>query len=137
MKNITFLILLFTFSLTGCAGVSEQDIVHLNGYWEIEEVQSHGENFNPRGGNILVDYYKIDSMQGYRKKLAPSFGPEYASSEAQFNLLIEQIEGDYYLVYKKALKPWKEKIKVLNQNRLELEHQDKVYIYKRHEKISL
>ena len=57
--------------------------------------------------------------------------------EAQFNLLIEQIEGDYYLVYKKALKPWKEKIKVLNQNRLELEHQDKVYIYKRHEKISL
>ena len=76
-------------------------------------------------------------MQGYRKKLAPSFGSEYASSEAQFNLLIEQIEGDYYLVYKKALKPWKEKIKVLNQNRLELEHQDKVYIYKRHEKISL
>lgn len=137
MKNTILIVLLFTCCLMSCSGVSEKDIIHLNGYWEIEEVTSNGETFSPKGGNILVDYYKIDSMQGYRKKLAPSFGSEYASSEAQFNLSIEQIEGTYYLVYSESIKPWREKIKKLNQTDLELEHQDKVFIYKRHQKISL
>lgn len=137
MKIFKFTLLLTLLSLYSCTTISDQDLVYLNGYWEIEQVESHGEIFNPRGGNVLVDLYILDSMKGIRKKLAPSFGANYSSSEDQFNFVIEIIDEAYYIVYEDALKPWKEKIKSINEESLELEHSDKVYSYKRHKKISL
>tara|TARA_B100000767_G_C19777511_1_gene543559 strand:- start:6758 stop:7171 length:414 start_codon:yes stop_codon:yes gene_type:complete len=137
MKNSTIFLLLLAFNFTGCAEISKKDIIYLNGYWEIEEVNSHSEKFIPRGGNVLIDFYAIDSMAGYRKKLAPSLGSKYNSSLNKFNFLIKNIDGNYYLVYREALEPWKEKIKSISQNRLQLEHQDKIYTYRRHKKISL
>lgn len=139
MKKKIVVLLLFTFTaaITGCSGVSHKDLNLLNGTWEIDEVQSHGEIFNPKGGTILVDFYKIDANLGYRKKLTPSFGENYSSSEDRFDFTIEQIEGDFYLSYDKALKPWKEKIVKISENNLELEHSGKTYRYIRHKKISL
>jgi len=139
MKKKIVVLLLFTFTaaITGCSGVSHKDLNLLNGAWEIDEVQSHGEIFNPKGGTILVDFYKIEANLGYRKKLTPSFGENYSSSEDRFDFTIEQIEGDFYLSYDKALKPWKEKIVKISENNLELEHSGKTYRYIRHKKISL
>jgi len=137
MNIFKFTLLLTLLSLYSCTTISDQDLEYLNGYWEIEQVEARGEIFNPRGGNILVDLYVLDSMKGIRKKLAPSFGANYSSSEDQFNFVIERIDEAYYIVYEDALKPWKEKIKSINEESLELEHSDKVYSYKRHKKISL
>tara|TARA_B100000767_G_C19777619_1_gene543633 strand:+ start:8214 stop:8633 length:420 start_codon:yes stop_codon:yes gene_type:complete len=136
-KIVSLLFLIFTEVLTSCSSVSQKDLTLLNGTWEIEEVQSHGEIFNPKKGAILVDFYKIDANLGYRKKLTPSFRKNYFSSEDRFDFIIEQIEGNFYLSYDNALKPWKEKIVKISENNLELEHSGKTYRYIRHKKISL
>ena len=134
MRNI----LLFFIGLTllGCQGNKEVNSALLEGYWEIEKVSSHGETFNPRGAAPMVDYYRLNNKtQGYRKKLAPSFGL-YQTSDQQFAFEIEQsTSGEYHLHFSKALEPWKEKIIELDSTQLVLEHQDKVYHYIRHEKI--
>ncbi len=136
-KIFSLLLLTFTITLTSCSKVTQKDLILLNGTWEIHEVQSHGKIFNPKGGTILVDFYKIDATLGYRKKLTPNFGTNYSSSEDRFDFTIKQIDGDFFLSYDKALKPWKEKIIEISENYLELEHSGKTYRYKRHEKISL
>ncbi|MDB4015321.1 hypothetical protein N9483_03065 [Flavobacteriaceae bacterium] len=139
MRNTISKFFLLTIGLiiSSCTSVSEKDLTNLNGYWEIEKVESNGETFTPRGGAILVDFYQLDSTTGYRKKLAPSFNGNYKSSEDQFNFSVVNIEGSFYIEYKEALQPWKEKIISINATQLELEHSDKTYVYKRHEKISL
>lgn len=123
--------------LLSCTTMSDKDLSHLNGYWEIEEVRSHGEIFTPRGGAVLVDLYQLDSMRGYKKKLAPNFSGNYNSSESQLNFTIINQGGDFYIEYNEAQEPWKEKIITVSSTKLVLEHSDKVYVYKRHEKISI
>ena len=132
-----FYLLTIGLIISSCTSVSEKDLIHLNGYWEIEKVKSNGETFTPRGGAILVDFYQLDSTTGYRKKLAPSFSGNYNSSEDQFDFSIISLEGSFYIEYKEALQPWKEKIISISATQLELEHSDKIYVYKRHEKISI
>ena len=139
MKNTILKFFLSTLGLLllSCTKVSEKNLSHLNGYWEIEEVLSHGETFTPRGGAVLVDLYQLDSLRGYRKKLAPSFSGNYNSSEDQLNFTVINQGGEFYIEYNEAQEPWKEKIIAISATQLALEHSDKVYVYKRHEKISL
>lgn len=137
-KNIIILFFLsIGLLISSCSNVSEKDLIHLNGYWEIEEVRSHGETFNPRGGVVLVDFYQMDGTTGFRKKLAPSLDKTYSSSKDQFKFSILKLEDEFYINYPEALEPWKEKILSISKTHLELEHSDKIYAYKRHEKISL
>lgn len=129
---------LFFSIIIGCQNPQNINSAQLEGYWEIEKVSSHGETFNPRGAAPMVDYYFLtNKKQGFRKKLAPSFG-FYQTSEQQFAFDVEQSNsGEYFLHFKKALKPWKEKIIALDSTQLVLEHQEKVYHYIRHEKMDL
>ena len=115
-KIFSLLLLTFTITLASCSKVTQKDLILLNGTWEIHEVQSHGEIFNPKGGTILVDFYKLDATLGYRKKLTPNFGINYSSSEDRFDFTIKQIDGNFFLSYDKALKPWKEKIIEISEN---------------------
>lgn len=127
--------ILIGFFLLSCEHTTPLQTHLLKGYWEIEKVSSHGKTFLPKGAAPLVDYYFLkDKQQGYRKKLAPSFGP-YQTSDQQFGFKIEHNNGEYYLHFSKALEPWKEKIISLDATHLVLEHQDKEYHYIRHEKI--
>lgn len=137
-KTITpFSTLFLGVLLFSCTTVSRENLANLNGYWEIEEVRSHGETFTPKGGAVLVDFYEWNGTMGFRKKLAPSFSNTYNSSEDRSNFSITKHDGDFYIDYSDALEPWKEKILSISGTHLELNHSDKTYRYKRHNKLSL
>ena len=122
---------------TACTGVSSDDLKQLEGYWEISKVEAHGETFNPIGGAPAVDYYQMfnDSM-GIKKKMVPSFGEKYSSSEDLIQYKILTVDGNYSLQFSSALEEWKEEIKSLSQEEMILFHNDKSYHYKRHQKIT-
>lgn len=134
----TILISILTATLwTACTGISSDDLKYLEGYWEISKVEAHGETFSPRGGAPAVDYYQMlnDSM-GIKKKMVPSFGEKYSSSEDLIQYKILTVDGNYSLQFSSALEEWEEEIKSLSQEEMILFHNDKSYHYKRHQKIT-
>lgn len=134
----TILISILTLTLwTACTRVSSDDLKHLEGYWEILKVEAHRETFKPRGGLPAVDYYQIlnDSM-GIKKKMVPSFGEKYISSEDLIQYKILTVDGNYSIQFSSALEEWEEEIKSLSQEEMILFHNNKSYHYKRHQKIT-
>ena len=134
----TILICILTSTLwTACTGVSAEDLKHLDGYWEISKVEAHGETFKPKGNAPAVDHYKmINDSMGIKKKMVPSFGEKYSSSEDLIQYKILTVDGNYSLQFSSALEEWEEEIKSLSQEEMILFHNDKSYHYKRHQKKS-
>ena len=137
MRKIILISILSLTLWTACTGVSSDDLKQLEGYWEISKVEAHGETFNPIGGAPVVDYYQMfnDSM-GIKKKMVPSFGKKYSSSEDLIQYKILTVDGNYSLQFSSALEEWEEEIKSLSQEEMILFHNDKSYHYKRHQKIT-
>lgn len=141
MKKISFLtipFIFFAYLVVSCDKNSIDDINHLNGYWEIDVVRAHGEEFVPKKPAPLVDYYQVvESNKGWKKKMAPQVMGEYQSSDAVVYFTLEQ-EGSQWLIhYRDNLSSWKEEIIILNDNTLVLFQEEKYYHYKRHQKQTL
>ena len=133
------LLFFFIFSLfTACERVTNEDLRHLQGYWEISKVESHGEVFSPKGTAPAVDHYQmINDQMGIKKKMVPSFSEQYNSSEDAIQFRILSKDGRYSIQFFSSLEQWEEEIKTLTAQEMILFHNDKSYHYKRHQKISL
>lgn len=138
MRKIVFLSLLITSLLiASCSSVSKEDLTHIKGYWEINSVKSHGEVFSPKGAAPAVDHYTfINDSMGYKKKMVPSFGDNYTSSEDKVPFKIITKRGDFFLEFSAPLEVWEEKIESLSPDELVLFHKDNSYHYHRHQKIN-
>ena len=44
-----FLLLIFSFDLSHCDRIEREEVRQIEGYWEIESVQTKGEVFQPKG----------------------------------------------------------------------------------------
>ncbi len=138
MRKILFLLFLSTALITSCTSVSKDDLKHLKGYWEISSVKSHGEVFQPKGTAPAVDFYQmINDSLGRKKKLVPSFGEKYSSSEDEIEFRVIKKEEKYFIQFFNALEEWEEEITKLNATELILFHSEKSYHYQRHQKITL
>lgn len=137
MRKIILISILTSTLWTACTGVSSDDLKHLEGYWEISKVESHGETFSPKGSAPAIDYYQsINDSTGIKKKMVPSFGEKYSSSEDLIQYRIILANGNYSLQFFNALQEWEEEIKSLSPEEMILFHNDKSYHYKRHQKIT-
>ena len=136
LKSI-LIILLTSAVWTACTEVAADDLKHLEGHWEISKVEAHGETFSPKGSAPAVDYYQmINDSIGIKKKMVPSFGEKYSSSEDLIQYRINSVNGNYSIHFFSALQEWKEEIKSLSAEEMILFHNDKSYHYKRHQKIT-
>lgn len=136
-KYLFFFVITFILC-TGCTTLSKEDIKQLEGYWEIDSVKAHGETFSPKGSAPAIDHYTlVNDSVGFKKKLVPSFGEKYSSSEdlIQFRLVVKN--GSYFIQFFNALQTWEEKITSISAEELILFHSEKTYHYKRHQKITL
>ena len=66
-------ILIFTLLLfTACSkSIAETDLVHINGYWEIEKVIFSNGSKKEYTYNESYDYFQIKENSGFRKKVMP------------------------------------------------------------------
>ena len=132
------LFLILSLGLAQCTQVKQQDIRRIEGYWEIESVQSHGETFQPKGAAPSVDYYFFSTdTSGIKKKLSPRMIGQYETSEDQVAFVVREEKGAFALHFQTPLETWKEEIKEISADRLILFHNDMEYHYKRHKKIEL
>lgn len=133
------LILLLCFLLAACANkVNSEDLVYLNGYWEIQKVVfPNGESKNYTI-NATIDYIEVLERSGFRKKVQPNLKGGYQTSDDAERFIILEQNDQFYMRYKNDFSEWEEKIKRVTSDELVLINEDQItYIYKRFEPIKL
>ncbi|PWL38356.1 hypothetical protein DKG77_08775 [Flagellimonas aquimarina] len=131
-----FLILFFW----GCEETSlvEEDLHHLNGYWEITEVTFQDGAEKNYTVNPSVDFIQLKGTKGYRKKVQPKFDGTFSTSDDAEVFEVFAINKGFTLQYKNSLSEREEKLVQLDSISFSVRSEDGIlYSYKRFEPISI
>ena len=129
---ITSLLFLIFFSCSKAI-----DTNHLNGYWEIESVQTKTSE-KQYTFNKNIDFYSLNENIGFKKKLSVTFNDKYQSNSLQIPFEIKTENGKTFLYFNQNNNKWKEEILKLNDKELKVKNENNIiYTYKRHQPIKL
>lgn len=131
MRKILFLFVLST--LLSCKQeITDADISNLNGYWEIEKVELPDGDKKEYKVNETIDFFKIETNKGFRKKVMPQLDGTYLTNDIQEDVVIVIKDGDATIQYKTTYASWKEEIIELSKEKLVVKSQQEIeYHYKR------
>ena len=137
MKRFLFLIIIFL--LTACTtSVSKEELIKLNGYWEIVEVEFSNGQKKFYKVNPSIDYIELKEMKGYKKKVQPKFDGTYNISNDTEPFTIIEKEGVFMFSYTNSLSEWEEKLISVDDNTFIISNEDNItYTYKRYEPIKI
>ena len=127
-KNPFWLIILVL--ALGCSEQKPQ-LKALSGYWEIDFVEHKREQFIPKVGQPLYDFYHLEELRGVRKKVVPKFDGSFQTSEDQTPFVVQQQNEILILEFKTPWDTWSEQIMYLDSTKLILFHNNNQYHYKR------
>lgn len=131
-------VIISSFFFCGCANkVSEENLKHLNGYWEIEKVTFPNGQTKEFKASSTVDYFELEGLIGFRKKVQPKFNGTYeTSNDAElFTIVLEA--ADFEFRYKNAENEWQERILEVSKKHFSVINSDTIiYTYKRFEPIN-
>jgi hypothetical protein len=128
-------ILIFTLLLfTACSkSIAETDLVHINGYWEIEKVVLPNGETKDYKINENLDYFFIENQSGFRKKVLPQFDGTYLTNDVEETVKVSFENRDCLLNYKTDFASWQEEVVDLTAEKLVLKSlsNNLVYHYKK------
>ncbi|CAM4400978.1 hypothetical protein [Flavobacterium terrigena] len=132
MKNYFYLVLL-TISLISCTSKpNKEDIVKLNGYWEIEKVEFPDGDKKEYKVNEFLDYIVLKDNKGTRQKVAPQLDGSFIKGVLQDNIKVVDSADCYYMKTKSKFTKWEEKIVSVSDKEFVLENEAKiVYHFKK------
>lgn len=137
MKKIVGFLALLVF-ISCKQTITDADVQHINGYWEIEKVILPDGDKKEYKVNETIDFFKIDNNKGFRKKVMPQIDGTYLTNDIQEDVLVVFKDGAALLQYKTTYASWKEEIIALTKDKLVVENQqDLEYHYKRPIKFSM
>ena len=135
-STMNYFVLIF---LLGCnPKIQKEDLKHLNGYWEIAEVEFADGQTKEYGISTTIDYIELNVMSGFRKKVQPQLNGSYKTSDDAENFKIIEKDEVLIIVYGEGRQQWEEEVITLNENLFSVRNQDgKIYRYKRYEPLNL
>ena len=125
--------------LLGCQNkISSENLILLNGYWEIEKVTLSNGETKEYELNTAVDYIQIKDVKGFRKKVYPKFdGSIDTSNDAEQFSIVEQNER-FEIHYKTEFSTWVEVLKTLSEDSFSVTNTAQItYYYKRFEPVNV
>ena len=132
MKHYFYLILLATALISCTSKPKKEDIIKLNGYWEIEKVDFPDGNKKEYKVNEFIDLISIKDNKGIRQKVAPQLDGSYLKGTLQDNIRIVDSADSYYLKTNSKFTKWEEKILSVSDENFVLENEAKiVYHFKK------
>ena len=130
------LLIIMMLIFTGCKDtIKPANLNKLNGYWKIDFITHKNETFHPKGAAKLVDFYEISNQNGVRKKVQPKFDNKFSVTEDLNNFKIVFEGYNCFMKFETLWDQWQEKIVILSNDKLILEHQNNRYHYSRFKKI--
>lgn len=138
MKNIISLIV-FSIVVISCSkSVSEQDLQHLNGYWEINEVKTPDGETKAYQSNNNADYFVLNDQNGTRSKVVVQLDGTILSNGIQENFTVKDSANAIYLNYQTEFSQWTEKVDQLTADKLIIINDNNIkYIYKRFKPVTI
>jgi hypothetical protein len=133
MKN-TFCILFLSLFFVGCQQkIKPEDIVKINGYWEIEKVVFDQGGDKQYGMNENFDYFSIGkNNKGFRKKVMPQLDGTFLVNNTKENVTVRFQDEKVYLDYSTPYMKWSEELMGLSDVELVLVNSEKKeYHYKK------
>jgi hypothetical protein len=136
MHKLAYLLLFF--NLLSCSeNISVSDLNHLNGYWEIKEVEFPDGERKEYDVNTTIDYLEYHDMKGFRKKVQPAFDGTYVTSSDAESFQISQRDDSFYMSYRNNLSTWEEHILVISKTELVVKNKEGLsYHYRRFQPIN-
>lgn len=112
----------------------QEQIQHLDGYWEIDKVEFSKDSLRTYKFNETIDYLDLDGTEGFRKKVRPQLQGTFEVTNDAEKLEVKIEDDHLYLYYSTPYDSWKEKVLKAEENELKLENeQGIIYHYKRYE----
>ena len=137
MRNI-ILMLVLGLMLSCKQTITDADLQNLNGYWEIEKVNLPDGDKKEYKINETIDFFKLQSKKGFRKKVMPQLEGTYLVNNVQEDFIIKVENGTAIIQYKTKYASWNEEIIELSSDKLVVKNQqDLKYQYKRPVKFSI
>jgi hypothetical protein len=137
MKKIVGFLALLVF-ISCKQTITDADLQHINGYWEIEKVILPDGDKKEYKVNETIDFFKIENKKGFRKKVMPQIDGTYLTNNIQETVKVDLIDGTASIHYTTHYAHWKEEIIELSKDKLVIKNQqDLEYHYKRPVKFSI
>lgn len=132
MKIKVFLSLFILVAISCSKKIKENDIVNLNGYWEIENViLPDGENKEYQSSESF-DFFEVKNNKGFRKKGMQQFDGTILTNDVLEEFTVTFTDGKCFINYKTDFAKWNEEILLLNKEKLVVKNKnDLEYHYKR------
>lgn len=134
-----FGLLIFTALIASCSQpISSEDLKNINGYWEIEEVETPDSQAKIYGQNTSVDYIELKNNEGFRQKMMPQFDGKYLTNDLRENIKIVEEENKFYLDCSTEYAQWREEIVAIDSINLTIKNDQNItYKYKRFEPLNV
>jgi hypothetical protein len=138
MKKLFILFLLGTIGFSCKQTITETDLHHLNGYWEIEKVILPDGETKSYKVNETIDYFQMVQKKGFRSKVMPQVDGSYLTNDIKESVEVSLKDGSATLHYKTSYAKWNEEIIALSTDHFVVKNsQDLEYHYKRPVKFSV
>ncbi len=132
------LLLLAIITVSCGKNIAEEDLAHLNGYWEIEVAIMPDGTEKEYKVNPIIDYFEIKDKNGIRKKVMPQLDGTYRVNDTSEDITITKEDNKTYISYTTDFSEWKEQILDIDAEHLVLKNeQDIEYHYKKPEPFSI
>lgn len=137
MRKWLYLVLFLCF-LACSERISVSDLNYINGYWEIQEVKFPNGKTKEYDVNMTIDYFELDNLQGFRKKVQPKFDGTFSTSSDAESFQINEKDGLFWMRYKNDLSIWEEQIIEINKTRMVVKNEEGLsYHYRRFQTINI
>ena len=125
--------------LAGCsAPVKDDSLRHLEGLWEIEQVEMADGSQKDYKISEIVDKFNLDKKKGTRTKVRVNFGGDYPAAAQPDSVFITRLEDKVFIEHKAQHIRWREEVVELDSLHLVLRNPQGIeYRYKRHVPMNL
>ena len=139
MKTYYSICVVLCFVVLGCARNNPQEqLQHLNGYWEIKEVKTEGGKEREYSFSEQVDYIELEDSTGFRTKVLPRIDGTFATTDSRETVTAHITNDSLYLKYSTTYDTWQEVVLKADGEELKMRNaQGITYTYKKFEPINI
>jgi len=138
MKYILKSLIVFLVFISCSKPIKSEDLKHLKGYWEIQEVKTSEGDVKEFQSNNNVDYFELNNDKGARFKVVSQLDGKKQTNGISEQFVVLDSANATYLKYTTNYANWVEKIDKLSNEELVLINENDVkYTYKRFTPINI
>ncbi|WP_396634928.1 lipocalin family protein [Maribacter sp. R86514] len=133
------LLIICSLILISCNSKIDKNQLHLlNGYWEIKEVTFKDGAKKEYSINSTIDYIKLDSLKGFRKKVDPKFNGTFETSNDAEPFTIRISNDSIFMSYNNNANTWEEVLTELSEESFKVKNNQGItYTYYKFEPINI